>query len=71
MNHAQELLIRRLLKKVPKNTLWGETIHCLIERKHSRLELIQLLSDLKSQNNDCPAVMKSILGPVYQQILNS
>jgi len=58
---AQEKQFITLLKQCNKNSLWGIAISNVLNEP-TTAKYLRLISDLKSQANDSPVVMKNILG---------
>lgn len=57
------------LAEVSPESIWGKAIHKVLEEPTAD-KLAQLIRSLKSQNRDCPDIMKSILGASYLAIIN-
>jgi hypothetical protein len=57
-----------LLTKVNPDTLWGLGIMKVIS-DFTPEKFRKLITDLKSQNKDCPEVMKAILGDAYESVI--
>lgn len=52
-------MITELLKKVERNSIWGEAIHACLERNG---DVGELVLELQSQWFDNPTMMESIVG---------
>lgn len=57
-----------LLKLCDHDSLWNTAITNVIN-KPDPVRFRRLVSELKSQNNDNPEVMQTILGPAYEALV--
>lgn len=58
-----------MLKEVNSDSIWGLAIKNVVT-KPDLPRLRRLISDLKGQNDDNPAVMQQILGDAYHPVIN-
>lgn len=56
------------LKHVDHDSIWGVAIKNTL-KQNNPVVFRQLISDLLSQNNDCPPVMQNILGSAYSSVV--
>lgn len=58
------------LEKVDANSIWGAAVHNALKDLDT-YKFRRLVSELKSQNEDSPEIMRNILGPdCHSQLLN-
>jgi len=70
-NHLKQQILSNL-QQVPTDTLWGLGINLFVEHVHLKTDAdyVKVVTDLKSQLQDGPNNMKTVLGPSYDFFKN-
>lgn len=67
LNENEEQVIE-MLKQLDHDSIWGIAIRNVM-KAFEVSKFRRLVCDLKSQNHDCPEVMKNILGDAYECVI--
>jgi hypothetical protein len=66
--NQNEQVAAEKLKSIDHDSIWGIAIRNVMAAFEAS-KFRRLICDLKSQNHDCPEVMKNILGDAYECVI--